>query len=201
MEDNTLTQEFDLLILGTGQAESTVAAAASRVGKKVLHVDVADYYGGSYATLSLRQLESLAFPGPKPFDTSHSEGTAEGTAEKLALKNIGACSGMQAVASVLHARDNGLVFFEEPDRIPESLAKIASRFNVDLVPSLVIASGKTVDALRCSGASSYAEFKSLESAWVVDESQNDSGNADSSNVAHPSPWIFNKVGDEPEVSV
>jgi Rab proteins geranylgeranyltransferase component A len=41
-----LPSEFDLVVVGTGFSESVIAAAASRVGKSVLHVDENDYYCG-----------------------------------------------------------------------------------------------------------------------------------------------------------
>lgn len=37
--DNQLPNEFDLIIVGTGMVESILSAAASRIGKRVLHID------------------------------------------------------------------------------------------------------------------------------------------------------------------
>lgn len=51
MED--LPSEFDLVVVGTGFSESIIAAAASRVGKKVLHVDENNYYCGYWASFNL----------------------------------------------------------------------------------------------------------------------------------------------------
>lgn len=45
--------EFDLVVIGTGFQESIIAAAASRVGKTVLHIDENEYYCGYWASFSL----------------------------------------------------------------------------------------------------------------------------------------------------
>lgn len=53
-----LPDQFDVLVLGTGLTESIVAAAASRSGKTVLHLDPNDYYGSEWTSLTYRQVES-----------------------------------------------------------------------------------------------------------------------------------------------
>ncbi|GFU28549.1 rab proteins geranylgeranyltransferase component A 2 [Nephila pilipes] len=50
MED--LPNSFDVIVVGTGLPECIVAAAAARVGKKVLHMDRNGYYGGDWASFS-----------------------------------------------------------------------------------------------------------------------------------------------------
>ncbi|KAI9368871.1 GDP dissociation inhibitor [Aspergillus egyptiacus] len=56
MESLTETQ-WDVTISGTGIAQSLLALALSRSGKKVLHVDRNPYYGGAEAALSLQEAE------------------------------------------------------------------------------------------------------------------------------------------------
>ncbi|KAL4870472.1 hypothetical protein BDV12DRAFT_166021 [Aspergillus spectabilis] len=56
MESLTDTQ-WDVTISGTGVAQSLLALALSRSGKKVLHVDKNSYYGGPEAALSLQEAE------------------------------------------------------------------------------------------------------------------------------------------------
>ncbi|KAI9817530.1 MAG: Rab proteins geranylgeranyltransferase component A [Pycnora praestabilis] len=48
---------WDVFICGTGLQQSLLALALSRSGKKVLHVDKNDYYGGSEAAFSLQEAE------------------------------------------------------------------------------------------------------------------------------------------------
>ncbi|KAG6873997.1 hypothetical protein C0995_007953 [Termitomyces sp. Mi166 len=49
MEDGN----FDVVIIGTGLAESITAAALSKTGFKVAHIDENSYYGGNEASISL----------------------------------------------------------------------------------------------------------------------------------------------------
>ncbi|KAL4940255.1 hypothetical protein BDV06DRAFT_230459 [Aspergillus oleicola] len=49
--------QWDVTISGTGIAQSLLALALSRSGKKVLHVDKNPYYGGPDAALSLQEAE------------------------------------------------------------------------------------------------------------------------------------------------
>ncbi|XP_036860707.1 rab proteins geranylgeranyltransferase component A 1 isoform X2 [Manis javanica] len=56
MADN-LPSEFDVIVIGTGLPESIFAAACSRSGQRVLHVD-SSYYGGNWASFSFSGLLS-----------------------------------------------------------------------------------------------------------------------------------------------
>ncbi|XP_025734594.1 rab proteins geranylgeranyltransferase component A 1 isoform X2 [Callorhinus ursinus] len=49
---DTLPSEFDVIVIGTGLPESIIAAACSRSGQRVLHVDSRSYYGGNWASFS-----------------------------------------------------------------------------------------------------------------------------------------------------
>ncbi|KAE8350923.1 GDP dissociation inhibitor [Aspergillus coremiiformis] len=51
---------WDVTIAGTGLAQSLLALALSRSGKKVLHVDQNSYYGGSEAAFSLQEAQEWA---------------------------------------------------------------------------------------------------------------------------------------------
>ncbi|PGH34084.1 hypothetical protein GX50_03047 [[Emmonsia] crescens] len=67
--------DWDVLIAGTGLPQSILALALSRSGKKVLHVDKHDYYGGSEAAFSLREAEAWVTtineaPGSTPFESA-----------------------------------------------------------------------------------------------------------------------------------
>ncbi|KAH6915268.1 rab escort protein [Coprinopsis sp. MPI-PUGE-AT-0042] len=53
-----LEGSFDVVILGTGLTESIIAAALSKAGYKVAHLDTNSYYGGNEATLSQDELVS-----------------------------------------------------------------------------------------------------------------------------------------------
>lgn len=51
-----LEPQFDVVIIGTGLAESILSAACSRIGKTVLHLDNNSFYGESWASFSFEQL-------------------------------------------------------------------------------------------------------------------------------------------------
>nr|KAF6359581.1 CHM Rab escort protein [Myotis myotis] len=53
-----LPSEFDVIVIGTGLPESIIAAACSRSGQRVLHVDSRSYYGGNWASFSFSGLLS-----------------------------------------------------------------------------------------------------------------------------------------------
>uniref|UniRef100_A0A8I3WHY4 Rab proteins geranylgeranyltransferase component A n=1 Tax=Callithrix jacchus TaxID=9483 RepID=A0A8I3WHY4_CALJA len=55
---DTLPSEFDVIVIGTGLPESIIAAACSRSGQRVLHVDSRSYYGGNWASFSFSGLLS-----------------------------------------------------------------------------------------------------------------------------------------------
>ncbi|KAG8229782.1 hypothetical protein J437_LFUL005863, partial [Ladona fulva] len=53
-----LPAEYDIIVVGTGMTESIVAAAASRIGKRVLHLDSNEYYGGLWASFNFEGLQN-----------------------------------------------------------------------------------------------------------------------------------------------
>ncbi|KAH8695047.1 putative rab geranylgeranyl transferase escort protein [Talaromyces proteolyticus] len=64
---------WDVTISGTGLAQSLLALALSRSGKKILHVDKNTYYGGAEAAFSLQEAQEWADslnkePGREPFE-------------------------------------------------------------------------------------------------------------------------------------
>ncbi|XP_014843899.1 PREDICTED: rab proteins geranylgeranyltransferase component A 1-like [Poecilia mexicana] len=56
MATEDLPSDFDIVILGTGLTESVVAAACSRVGQRVLHLDRRSYYAGNWASFTFNGL-------------------------------------------------------------------------------------------------------------------------------------------------
>lgn len=56
MASNSIPTNVDCVILGTGLINSIVAAACSRIGKSVLHVDENSYYGDEWASFTFQQL-------------------------------------------------------------------------------------------------------------------------------------------------
>lgn len=112
MED--LPSEFDLIVVGTGFNESIVAAAASRVGKSVLHIDEHEFYGGFWTSFNFDN-----------FVNHISKSKKEDEKFKLRLGNCGER------------------WFEFTDEHPdvsgwnkEKTLQEAKRFNIDLIPKV-----------------------------------------------------------------
>jgi len=50
-----MEESYDVIVLGTGLTECIISGLLSVNGKKVLHIDRNDYYGGDCASLNLEQ--------------------------------------------------------------------------------------------------------------------------------------------------
>ncbi|CAN3365801.1 rab GDP-dissociation inhibitor [Diutina catenulata] len=62
-----MDENYDVIVLGTGLTECILSGLLSVDGKKVLHIDRQDFYGGESASLNLSQLYSKFKPsGQKP---------------------------------------------------------------------------------------------------------------------------------------
>jgi Rab GDP dissociation inhibitor len=61
-----MDEEYDVVVLGTGLTECILSGLLSKDGKKVLHMDRNDYYGGDSASLNLTQLYRKFRPGQEP---------------------------------------------------------------------------------------------------------------------------------------
>ncbi|GAA5896606.1 uncharacterized protein JCM6883_006958 [Sporobolomyces salmoneus] len=71
MDDNTPTH-FNVLIAGTGLAESILAASLSKSGYSVLQLDSASYYGTEHASLSLTELDEWLKQQPDGYSSAPS---------------------------------------------------------------------------------------------------------------------------------
>lgn len=113
MED--FPNEFDLVVVGTGFSESIIAAAASRVGKTVLHIDENEYYCGYWASFNLDSF------------MSHLEKCTTEESMKCRLRNV---------------EQQWFEFSDEqPDVNGWNKDKILSdkrRFNIDLIPKVIL---------------------------------------------------------------
>ncbi|KAH8120056.1 rab GTPase activator [Phellopilus nigrolimitatus] len=61
-----MDEEYDVVVLGTGLTECILSGLLSVEGKKVLHMDRNDYYGGDSASLNLTQLYRKFRPDQPP---------------------------------------------------------------------------------------------------------------------------------------
>lgn len=105
---NDLQKEFDLIVIGTGFQESVIAAAASRVGKTVLHIDENEFYGGFWASFNLESF------------MSHLENNKEESAIKIRNSQQKWIEGE----------------FDINGWNKEKILKDSRRFNIDLIPKV-----------------------------------------------------------------
>lgn len=64
-----MDENYDVIVLGTGLTECVLSGILSVEGKKVLHIDRQDFYGGESASLNLLQLYSKFKPSTQKPDT------------------------------------------------------------------------------------------------------------------------------------
>lgn len=178
MSEQLLTAQelnVDVCVLGTGLLESLTAAAVARQGKRVLHLDSASSYGGSWRALNLAELEAWAVaesnsePEAKDETTAKSaEGLAGATPQgfrsvPLALEPLPSCFRRRSMVwDPFQAREA-----TDVQALKETLSKSSSSFSVDLVPRLLFGRSELVDVLVESGVSRYLEFQGLKSARVL----------------------------------
>ncbi|XP_075166528.1 rab escort protein [Haematobia irritans] len=147
--DDDLPKEFDLIVIGTGFPESCVAAAASRIGKTVLHIDPNEYYGGSWASFNLDAFNALLSDGSQTCQD---------------IRN-----GKYEWHVPLEDKPKEETIADDEESEPkkmnwtaESLLKLSRKFNLDLCPKILYSSGSLVQLLISSNICRYAEFRAVD---------------------------------------
>ncbi|KAL7419591.1 hypothetical protein Q5752_005503 [Cryptotrichosporon argae] len=137
---------YDVVVLGTGVAESIAAAALANAGQSVLHLDPNDYYGGPHASLTLDELVSWAsarsgHPGtPSPANRESPYFSAQ----------------RARYSRVTHTRPGAQLLADR------------RRYALSLSPAVVPARGAMIDTLVDSGVSKYVSFRLLDGVSVWD---------------------------------
>ncbi|XP_058834911.1 rab proteins geranylgeranyltransferase component A [Topomyia yanbarensis] len=156
MEDD-LPTEYDLIVIGTGLSESIVAAAASRIGKTVLHLDCNEYYGGFWSSFNFESLRKYA-----------EDCTNRASGETLAAKDN--FVPLHKATFIENVSEDWFKF-EEYGNIngwdKDSIMKEFRRFNVDLAPKLLYARGAMVELLISSNICRYAEFRAVDRVATI----------------------------------
>ncbi|KAI0329920.1 FAD/NAD(P)-binding domain-containing protein [Cubamyces sp. BRFM 1775] len=131
--------DFDVAVIGTGLAESIAAAALSKAGFKVAHVDNNQYYGGDEASLTLDELAQWA-------DVRATSSGDKPPSEYLARQRA-------RYTSITRS---------------STLPPQSRQYAVSLAPSIVPSLGPHIDSLIASGVSRYGSFKLLEKVAIYD---------------------------------
>ncbi|XP_058129228.1 rab proteins geranylgeranyltransferase component A [Anopheles ziemanni] len=149
--EEELPTEFDLIVIGTGLTESIVAAAASRIGKTVLHLDTNDYYGGYWASFNLDAFRKY-LNNPRSASTPC---TIENNFLQLSPNPTAVQNGREKWNNLIESGD-----VDGWNR--EKIEQEFRRFNIDLTPKLLYARGSMVELLISSNICRYAEFRALD---------------------------------------
>lgn len=126
--------------LKTGLNESIVAAAASRVGKTVLHIDANDYYGGQWASFNLESIQSFVSKTPS------TECIIDNVEYRWRTESIKTTSSKNViVASETSSVDGKEVSSGSTDEDPvedvewtkAKVLKEFRKFNIDIIPKVL----------------------------------------------------------------
>lgn len=131
---DSLQNDFDVIVLGTGLTESIVAAACARAGKSVLHVDPNDYYGSDWA--------SFWFTTWNDWLDSHSTCN-----DDTLYQNI------EKINYVADKSSDGSKWSIE------KLNQLSNKFAIDLTPRLIYSDGPITQLLLQSNICRYLSFK------------------------------------------
>uniref|UniRef100_A0A8D8CDX9 Rab proteins geranylgeranyltransferase component A n=1 Tax=Culex pipiens TaxID=7175 RepID=A0A8D8CDX9_CULPI len=156
--DEDLPTEFDLIVVGTGLSESIVAAAASRIGKTVLHLDSNEYYGGFWSSFNLEALRKYAGECRGRITPGACEKVEEG------FLPLGRATFVENVGEEWFPFEEGV---EVDGWNREKILKEFRRFNVDLAPKLLYSRGSMVELLISSNICRYAEFRAVDRVATI----------------------------------
>lgn len=159
-----LPSDFDIIVVGTGMVESIVSAAASRIGKRVLHIDSNSYYGGLWASFNLDSIGKIA-------ESNRSQGVVENKENEIVYPVGNDVFDLRIHSQKWHIPESNpekdvdetdsAVAQEEHEWTQEKLLKISRKFNIDLAPKLHFAKGDFVELLISSNIARYSEFRSV----------------------------------------
>uniref|UniRef100_A0A1Q3FC76 Rab proteins geranylgeranyltransferase component A n=1 Tax=Culex tarsalis TaxID=7177 RepID=A0A1Q3FC76_CULTA len=159
--DEDLPTEFDLIVVGTGLSESIVAAAASRIGKTVLHLDSNEYYGGFWSSFNLEALRKYVE------ECREQQGNQLESSEKDQQEGF---LPLTRATFVENVAEEWFQFEEDVDVDGwnrEKILKEFRRFNVDLAPKLLYSRGSMVELLISSNICRYAEFRAVDRVATI----------------------------------
>uniref|UniRef100_A0AC35U0B5 Rab proteins geranylgeranyltransferase component A n=1 Tax=Rhabditophanes sp. KR3021 TaxID=114890 RepID=A0AC35U0B5_9BILA len=183
--DESLPDQVDVIVLGTGLPECLLGAACSRAGKSVLTIDRNPYYGSAWSSFTLNSLRELAGKSSKGTTSIEigvsklnlGEGeTFESCHPKLNLgegETFESCHdawGHDGIENI-HVEDVEWLDCEEMKTLKERMVKENRDFNIDLMPKLLLSIGRLVNVLCDSEAHKYAEFVTVERLICLDRSK------------------------------
>ncbi|XP_018335207.1 rab proteins geranylgeranyltransferase component A 2 [Agrilus planipennis] len=162
--EGELPSEFDLIVIGTGLTESIIAAAASRIGKNVLHADSNSYYGGLWASFTLDSISKISGSTPQSESDATKECLTFGN-NNFSITNIKeewhVSEGNIEKLNECTIEDDPQQIIENENWTKNKLLALSRKFNIDLLPKLHFARGEFVELLISSNIARYSEFRSV----------------------------------------
>mmetsp|Transcript_43452 Transcript_43452/g.70497 ORF Transcript_43452/g.70497 Transcript_43452/m.70497 type:complete len:672 (-) Transcript_43452:398-2413(-) len=151
---------FDVVVLGTGLPEAIVAGALSLAGSKVLHLDYNDFYGDTWGSVTLYQIQRhLARVRDDEDDMPPSQSSLqinEYDKEALYEVTLPPPADPRDGFRILPGSVGGVEWSEWEQR----------DVNIDLSAKLVYCHGSLVPALIRSAMSSYLSFRPMERIYM-----------------------------------
>ncbi|OBZ84005.1 Rab proteins geranylgeranyltransferase component A [Choanephora cucurbitarum] len=181
MEEDLEQTHFDYIILGTGLIESILAGSLARIGKKVLHLDSHQNYGGNWAVFGMRELIQWYLDQKKVVSPSRDTSDRHIDYETNYLANFSQVelnlfpSTSPTDPSRLLSSDQSLLDAYQPDESTRAflthLLSSSRSYNLDTTPKLVRSNEELVSILVQSGVGRYLEFKNVEDVYMFDRVQ------------------------------
>ncbi|XP_004927771.1 rab proteins geranylgeranyltransferase component A 2 [Bombyx mori] len=158
MMDEDFPTDFQVIVVGTGMVESIVAAACSRIGKNVLHMDSSDHYGGLWASYNFEGLQKFIKEVNSDPDRQKQ---VYNLSEKWFIEK-------ESAQGETTDENKG-----EPRKVwsQADFAAEYRKFNIDTTPKLLFSRGPLVELLISSNIARYAEFRCVTRVltWLNDQ--------------------------------
>ncbi|EYC05587.1 hypothetical protein Y032_0081g1462 [Ancylostoma ceylanicum] len=164
----SLPDSVDVVVLGTGLTESIIAAACSRSGLSVLHLDRNKFYGGDWSSFNLSTINDWVEQQKK---ASEAEADVSKYKDKVTdgetLVALGNRKTVRNVQQEWLPASESMTTVDKGDTSEQKTVKEAveaewRRFSIDLVPKVLLARGSMVQTLCDSEVAKYAEFKCVD---------------------------------------
>lgn len=168
-------QTCDVVVVGTGLAESLTAASLARRGVKVLHLEPGETYGGlTWATRKLKDvLRDLQTIQVTEGEGVAEQETASDAKARFSFRRSGSVSGVLPEVSDRVGKVDG----NKVSLAGDLAADIESiQFDLMCAPKLCLGAGDLIEALVASDAHRYLEFKAVQSTsmWASGGEEADS---------------------------
>ncbi|KAI8375448.1 GDP dissociation inhibitor [Blakeslea trispora] len=189
MEEDLEQTHFDYIVLGTGLIESILAGSLARVGKKVLHLDSHQNYGGNWAVFGFRELVQWYLDQKKDSTSFKTDASIEYEANYHANFSHVELSLFPDPTQTAETRpkpsfssDQSLFesYFGQLDdpvgsdvlkemQLFVQLLQSSRSYNLDTTPKLLRSNEDLVSILVRSGVGRYLEFKNVEDVYIFNK--------------------------------